>query len=38
VQDRRLLTLDLEETLARARELAGGVLSKKMGNLSSRLG
>jgi 5-methylthioadenosine/S-adenosylhomocysteine deaminase len=38
VQDRRLLSFDLEETLARARELAGGLLSKKAGNLASRLG
>jgi hypothetical protein len=37
VQDRRLLTFDLEETLARARELAGGLLSRKVGNLTSRL-
>jgi 5-methylthioadenosine/S-adenosylhomocysteine deaminase len=38
VQDRRLLTFDLEETLARARELAGGLLAKKAGNLTSRPG
>jgi 5-methylthioadenosine/S-adenosylhomocysteine deaminase len=38
VQDRRLLSFDLEETLARARELAGGLLAKKVGNLSARLG
>jgi len=38
VQDRRLLSFDLEETLARARELAGGLLAKKVGNLGSRLG
>jgi 5-methylthioadenosine/S-adenosylhomocysteine deaminase len=38
VQDRRLLSFDLEETLARARELAGGLLAKKVGNLTSRLG
>ena len=38
VQDRRLLSFDLEETLARARELAGGLLAKKAGNLASRLG
>lgn len=37
VQDRRLLAFDLEETLARARELAAGLLSKKVGNLKSRL-
>ncbi len=28
VQDRRLLSFDLEETMARARELAGGLLAK----------
>jgi 5-methylthioadenosine/S-adenosylhomocysteine deaminase len=38
VQDRRLLSFDLEETLARTRELAGGLLAKKAGNLASRLG
>jgi 5-methylthioadenosine/S-adenosylhomocysteine deaminase len=38
VQDRRLLSFDLEETLARALELAGGLLAKKVGNLTSRLG
>jgi len=38
VQDRRLISFDLEETLAKARELAGGLLAKKMGNLASRLG
>jgi 5-methylthioadenosine/S-adenosylhomocysteine deaminase len=38
VQDRRLLSFDLAETLARARELAGGLLAKKAGNLASRLG
>jgi 5-methylthioadenosine/S-adenosylhomocysteine deaminase len=38
VQDRRLLSFDLEETLARARELAGGLLAKKVGNLTSRSG
>ncbi len=38
VQDRRLLSFDLEETLARARELAGGLLAKKVGNLTSRPG
>lgn len=38
VQDRRLLSFDLQETLARARELAGGLLAKKAGNLASRLG
>jgi 5-methylthioadenosine/S-adenosylhomocysteine deaminase len=38
VQDRRLTAFDLEETLARARELAGGLLAKKVGNLASRLG
>jgi 5-methylthioadenosine/S-adenosylhomocysteine deaminase len=38
VQDRRILSFDLEETLARARELAGGLLAKKAGNLASRLG
>jgi 5-methylthioadenosine/S-adenosylhomocysteine deaminase len=38
VQDRRLLSFDLEETLARARELAGGLLAKKLGNLTSRPG
>jgi 5-methylthioadenosine/S-adenosylhomocysteine deaminase len=38
VQDRRLLSFDLEETLARARELAGGLLAKQVGNLASRLG
>ena len=37
VQDRRLLSFDLEETLARARELATGLLAKKVGNLKSRL-
>jgi 5-methylthioadenosine/S-adenosylhomocysteine deaminase len=31
VQDRRLLSFDLEETLARARELAGGLLAKQVG-------
>jgi 5-methylthioadenosine/S-adenosylhomocysteine deaminase len=36
VQDRRLLSFDLSETLARARELAGGLLAKKVGNLTSR--
>jgi 5-methylthioadenosine/S-adenosylhomocysteine deaminase len=36
VQDRRLLSFDLDETLARARELAGGLLAKKVGNLTSR--
>ncbi len=36
VQDRRLLSFDLEETLARARELAGGLLAKQVGNLTSR--
>jgi 5-methylthioadenosine/S-adenosylhomocysteine deaminase len=30
VQNRRLLSFDLEETLARARELAGGLLAKKV--------
>jgi 5-methylthioadenosine/S-adenosylhomocysteine deaminase len=38
VQDRRLLSFDLEETLARARELAGGLLAKQIGNLTSRPG
>jgi 5-methylthioadenosine/S-adenosylhomocysteine deaminase len=38
VQDRRLTSFDLEETLARARELASGLLAKKVGNLASRLG
>ena len=38
VQDRHLLSFDVEETLARARELAGGLLAKKAGNLASRLG
>jgi len=38
VQDRCLTSFDLEETLARARELAGGLLAKKVGNLASRLG
>jgi len=38
VQDRRLLSFDLAETLARARELARGLLAKKVGNLTSRLG
>jgi 5-methylthioadenosine/S-adenosylhomocysteine deaminase len=38
VQDRQILSFDLEETLARARELAGSLLSKKVGNLTSRLG
>ena len=38
VQDRRLLSFDLAETLARARELAGGLLAKKVGNLTSRPG
>jgi 5-methylthioadenosine/S-adenosylhomocysteine deaminase len=38
VQDRRLLSFDLEETLARARELAGGLLAQKIGNLTSRPG
>jgi 5-methylthioadenosine/S-adenosylhomocysteine deaminase len=38
VQDRRLLSFDLEETLARARELAGGLLAKQVGNLASRPG
>jgi 5-methylthioadenosine/S-adenosylhomocysteine deaminase len=38
VQDRRLLSFDLAETLARARELAGGLLAKKVGNLTSRRG
>jgi hypothetical protein len=38
VQDRRLLSFDLEETLARARELAGGLLAKKVGNLTLRPG
>ena len=38
VQDRRLLSFDLDETLARARELAGGLLAKKVGNLTSRPG
>ncbi len=37
VQDRQLLAFDLEETLARARELAKGLLAKKVGNLKSRL-
>jgi 5-methylthioadenosine/S-adenosylhomocysteine deaminase len=36
VQDRRLLSFDLAETLARARELAGGLLAKQIGNLTSR--
>ena len=38
VQDRKILSFDLEETLARARELASGLLAKKVGNLKSRLG
>jgi len=38
VQDRRLLAFDLEETLAKARELSAGLLAKKVGNLKSRLG
>jgi len=38
VQDRRLLSFDLNETLARARELAGTLLAKKVGNLKSRRG
>jgi 5-methylthioadenosine/S-adenosylhomocysteine deaminase len=38
VQDRRLLSFDLDETLARARELAGGLLAKKVGNLTTRPG
>ena len=38
VQDRRLLSFDLAETLARARKLAGGLLAKKVGNLASRPG
>jgi 5-methylthioadenosine/S-adenosylhomocysteine deaminase len=38
VQDRRLLSFDLAETMARARELARGLLAKKVGNLTSRLG
>jgi 5-methylthioadenosine/S-adenosylhomocysteine deaminase len=38
VQDRQLLSFDLEETLARARELAGGLMAKQVGNLASRLG
>jgi 5-methylthioadenosine/S-adenosylhomocysteine deaminase len=38
VQDRRLLSFDLEETLTRARELAGGLLAKKVGNLTTRPG
>ena len=38
VQDRRLLSFDLEETLAHARELAGGLLAKKVGNLTARPG
>ncbi|MFZ5448698.1 MAG: amidohydrolase family protein [Thermodesulfobacteriota bacterium] len=38
VQDRRLLSFDLEETLTRARELAAGLMAKKVGNLASRLG
>jgi 5-methylthioadenosine/S-adenosylhomocysteine deaminase len=38
VRDRRLLSFDLEETLARARELAGGLLAKQVGNLASRPG
>lgn len=38
VQDRRLLSFDLEETLARSRELASGLLAKEVGNLASRLG
>jgi 5-methylthioadenosine/S-adenosylhomocysteine deaminase len=37
VQDRQILSFDLKETLARARELAGGLLAKKVGNLASRL-
>jgi 5-methylthioadenosine/S-adenosylhomocysteine deaminase len=38
VQDRLLLSFDLEETLARARELASGLLAKQVGNLTSRPG
>ena len=38
VQDRRLTSFDLEETLARSRELASGLLAKKVNNLASRLG
>jgi len=38
VRDRHLLSFDLEETLARARELASGLLAKQVGNLASRLG
>jgi len=38
VRDRRLLSFDLEETLARARELAAGLLAKHVGNLASRRG
>jgi hypothetical protein len=38
VRDRRLLSFDLEETLARARELASGLVAKQVGNLASRLG
>ncbi len=38
VQDHRLLSFDLEETLVRARELAGGLLAKQVGNLTSRPG
>jgi 5-methylthioadenosine/S-adenosylhomocysteine deaminase len=38
VQDRRLLSFDLNETMARARELAGILMAKQVGNLKSRRG
>jgi 5-methylthioadenosine/S-adenosylhomocysteine deaminase len=38
VQDRRILSFDLEETLAKARELAGELVAKQVGNLAANPG